>query len=106
MGKKFQKKKEDFACDNCGYFVKGTGHTNHCPKCLWSKHVDGFPGDRKSECKGLMRPAGITLRSGEYIITHRCERCGQEKRNKTAKNDNMDKIIKLSMGSYGRKSFR
>ncbi|WP_420871372.1 RNHCP domain-containing protein [Lysinibacillus xylanilyticus] len=32
---------------------------NHCPKCLFSKHVDTVPGDRASTCKGLMRPIGV-----------------------------------------------
>ena len=40
---KFKRKKENFVCENCGAEVKGDGFTNHCPKCLYSKHVDIFP---------------------------------------------------------------
>jgi len=52
--KRFQKRIEDFVCERCGAFVKGTGYTDHCPECLWSKHVDVNPGDREAECGGLM----------------------------------------------------
>jgi len=45
--KKFQKRIENFTCEKCGLFVKGTGYTDHCPNCLWSKHMDINPGDRK-----------------------------------------------------------
>lgn len=38
--KNFTRVIEDFICENCGTEVKGNGYTNHCPKCLWSKHVD------------------------------------------------------------------
>jgi len=40
--------------------LKNFGYTarDHCPYCLYSKHLDIFPGDRKNECKGLMKPIG------------------------------------------------
>ncbi|MEA1909889.1 MAG: RNHCP domain-containing protein, partial [Patescibacteria group bacterium] len=60
--KNFIKTTEDFTCEHCGYNVKGTGYTNHCPKCLYSKHVDDVPGDRKNKCNGLMAPIGVELR--------------------------------------------
>lgn len=45
---------EDFVCEVCGTKVKGTSYTNHCPNCLWSKHVDqNVPGDRAELCHGL-----------------------------------------------------
>lgn len=94
--KKFQRTKEDFVCEKCGLAVKGSGYTNHCPACLWSKHVDINPGDRENECCGLMEPVGIEIKNGEYVILHRCTNCGLKKRNKTSKNDSMDAIIRLS----------
>jgi rubrerythrin len=94
--KKFQRKIEDFVCDNCGATVKGTGYTNHCPKCLYSKHVDINPGDRASDCGGLMSPVEIELSHGKYIIIHRCGKCGYQKKNKSQKDDNLDLIIKIA----------
>ncbi|MST04461.1 MAG: RNHCP domain-containing protein [Candidatus Pacebacteria bacterium] len=55
----FIKVKEDFVCENCKTEVKGNGYTNHCPVCLYSKHVDVDPGDRLSKCGGLMKPMGL-----------------------------------------------
>ncbi|MBU1126864.1 RNHCP domain-containing protein [Patescibacteria group bacterium] len=94
--KKFQKRIENFTCENCGTKIKGDGYTNHCSNCLWSKHVDINPGDRKETCKGLMKPIGINLKEGEYILIHRCLKCGKEMKNKISKKDNFDLITKLS----------
>ena len=93
--KKFTRTKEDFVCENCNTTVKGTGYTNHCPKCLWSKHVDINPGDRKSECKGMMKPVGVDIKSGEYILLHQCIKCRYEKRNSSSPEDDFEEILKL-----------
>ncbi len=87
---------EDFVCGHCGAKVEGNGYTNHCPICLWSKHVDINPGDRAETCGGMMKPVAVKLDHGEYILTHRCEICGATKRNKTVKPDNFDAIISLA----------
>ncbi len=94
--KLFQRKKEDFVCENCGTKVKGNGYTNHCPECLYSKHVDINPGDRDCECGGLMEPVDIELKDGKYILLHRCLKCGFERRNKISPDDNFDKVIALA----------
>src|SRR3990167_4839651 len=68
--KKFQRKIEDFVCENCGCGVKGDGYTNHCPKCLWGKHVDVNPGDREEECGGMMKPIRSFFKRGDSVIVH------------------------------------
>ena len=88
MSNKFIKVKENFVCDNCGTKVVGTGYTNHCPNCLWSKHVDVNPGDRQSPCGGLMPPIGLTKKNGEDKIIHECRVCRQQKLNKVEISDN------------------
>ena len=93
QSKKFIRKKEDFVCEHCGVQVSGNGYTNHCPKCLWSKHVDINPGDRASDCGGMMRPVDVELKGSIYIITHRCVECGYEKRNEAAEEDDFDQIM-------------
>lgn len=94
--KQFQKKVEDFACLNCGHKVKGTGYTNHCPNCLFSRHVDKNPGDRKEECKGLMEPIAAEPTTDGYKIYHRCQNCGIESNVKSAPNDNFEIILELT----------
>lgn len=32
--RKFQRTKEDFTYERCGFFVRGSGYTNHCPQYL------------------------------------------------------------------------
>ena len=96
MSKRFQRKQENFQCENCGYFVQGNGYTNHCPQCLWSKHVDLNPGDRQSTCHGMMEPIKVDQKKGAYMIVHKCLTCGLEKRNKTDKDDNFEVLLFLS----------
>ena len=93
--RKFQRKKENFVCEHCGAQVIGTGYTNHCPRCLWSKHVDVNPGDRANICGGMMRPIGVEIKRGGYIILHKCEKCGQTKKNKSTPLDDFEDILKL-----------
>lgn len=96
MKKNFVKKEENFVCRVCKKEVKGTGYTNHCPNCLWSRHVDEeIPGDRDSNCKGLMEPIKAEVEGGEYVLMHKCTRCGKKTRNITSKEDNFEEIIKL-----------
>ncbi|MFA6430726.1 MAG: RNHCP domain-containing protein [Candidatus Paceibacterota bacterium] len=96
MTKRFQRNIEDFKCENCGNEVTGNGYTNHCPKCLYSKHVDINPGDRASSCGGLMEPIGIEKKNREERIIHRCKKCRFEKANKIQKDDNFDLIVEIS----------
>jgi len=92
----FFKKEEDFVCKVCGTKVKGTGYTNHCPNCLFSLHVDEeIPGDRQSNCRGLMEPIKAEIEGGEYILTHKCQICKKVIKNKTSSEDNFEEILKL-----------
>jgi len=95
MAKRFTRCRENFVCDHCGQEVVGNGYTNHCPHCLHSKHVDINPGDRKHQCHGLMQPVSIEVKSDSYVITHRCLKCGEEKRNRSASNDSVEAIIEV-----------
>jgi len=94
--KRFTKVKENFTCAHCGADVLGNGYTNHCPKCLYSKHVDNNPGDRQSNCGGMMRPISVESRGGEFIITHKCEKCGKTIKQHASSDDDMETIISLS----------
>ncbi len=94
--KGFTKTVEDFNCAHCGAVVRGNGYTNHCPRCLWSKHVDNNPGDRAATCGGMMRPVGVVADGVRFVITHKCEICGKEKRQRTTDDDDADAIIELS----------
>ncbi len=94
--KRFQRNKEDFTCEQCGAEVAGSGYTNHCPECLWSKHVDVNPGDRAERCSGLMEPVGVEELGGAYTLVHKCTTCGFERKNKVVEGDNFDAILALA----------
>ena len=98
--KLFQRRKENFICENCAAKVVGNGYTNHCPACLYSKHVDMNPGDRAAECGGLMRPVDLEIKSGRKIILHRCEKCGFGRKNEASPSDDSEALIKLSAQNY------
>jgi DNA-directed RNA polymerase subunit RPC12/RpoP len=91
-----------FPCGHCGVDVSldapGTTHRNHCPHCLWSRHLDrNTPGDRKSDCPGGMEPIAVTVR-GEHrwVLIHRCTRCGRLRLNRTAGDDNILLLLRLA----------
>ena len=96
MSLQFIKNKEDFICEMCKREVKGDGYTNHCPECLWSKHVDVNPGDRAESCGGMMEPIAVEVKSGEYTILHKCVKCGFERKNKAVKADNFQMLVQVS----------
>jgi len=95
--KLFQRRKEDFTCAHCGGFVQGSGYTNHCPLCLYSRHVDVHPGDRAATCGGLMAPISLEIKSDRKIILHRCQACGHQRKNEAAPADDADALIRLSV---------
>ena len=90
---------EEFVCENCGYNAKKLGYScrNHCPKCLFSKHVDINPGDREENCHGLLEPIGLEINGKKgYVIIFKCQKCGAIRKNKAAEDDNMELLINLS----------
>lgn len=92
----FKRTKEDFDCEHCGFHVKGTGYTNHCPQCLWAKHVDIFPGDRSESCQGMMRPISSEYKAGKWYVLQKCIVCGKVWKNELSEGDNFDVLIDLS----------
>lgn len=94
--KRFQRTVEDFVCEHCGAQVSGNGYTNHCPRCLWGKHVDVNPGDRAETCGGMMEPLALEGSSPDYKILHRCTRCRAERRISVSLDDDADAILHLA----------
>ncbi|MDP7421394.1 MAG: RNHCP domain-containing protein [bacterium] len=93
-----------FLCEQCGQEVvplDNGSYRNHCPFCLFSKHVDIAPGDRSSGCRGLMEPVGLKFRSGKgFQIVHLCRTCSVEKVNRVADNtiqpDDVEELVRIS----------
>ncbi len=95
----FKRVKEDFECENCGHKTKGDGYTDHCPKCLWGKHVDEkIPGDRLSKCRGLMEPTKteFQISNFQFLIKYKCMKCRHEFLVRSGDNDNKEKLMELT----------
>jgi DNA-directed RNA polymerase subunit RPC12/RpoP len=105
-----------FKCTNCGAMVSlnrevsGVNNRNHCPYCLWSRHLDQrMAGDRLSTCRGRMEPLGLTVKhslkryqaekQGELMLIHRCAACGKLSINRIAGDDNTLLLNELFLGS-------
>lgn len=97
--KLFNKLDEEFICEHCNNPVSKLNYTSrdHCPFCLYSKHVDINPGDRLNKCKGLLKPIGVEKFKETFKIIYKCEKCGIQHKNIIAKDDNFDEIVKLSI---------
>lgn len=96
--KNFVKNDNGFECVNCGVMVSPLGYTSrdHCPKCLYSVHIDIMPGDRLNDCLGKLVPIGIEKYKDTFKILYRCEKCGKHVKNIMANDDDMDEIINVS----------
>jgi hypothetical protein len=100
---------DGFHCKHCGAFVSsaaflsGVQNRNHCPYCLWSRHVDWRePGDRLSACKAPMRPIGLTVKAtrkkygvglGELMLIHLCTECETVSINRIAADDDPQTVF-------------
>lgn len=92
--KLFQRKIENFICEHCQFAVTGNGYTDHCPQCLYSKHVDINPGDRQCDCHGLLKPTAVEYKKDKYLIYYQCEKCNHLHRVKSSSEDNIDTLLK------------
>lgn len=91
-------KDEEFICENCHKKVEKLNYTarDHCPYCLYSKHVDIYPGDRNNNCQGLLTPIDIEKYKNTYKIIYKCQKCQELHKNIIARDDDFDKVINLS----------
>jgi hypothetical protein len=99
----------DFRCTHCGNYVSamqvvcGVHNRNHCPYCLWSRHLDLYiAGDRLSACKAPMCPLGLTMKpgrnkyapgGGEMMLVHSCVDCGRLSINRIAADDDAQALL-------------
>lgn len=96
MSARFKRTIEDFTCERCNMVVRGSGYTDHCHRCLWSKHVDVWPGDRAAHCSGLMEPIAATETRGRFVLYYRCCSCGALRRNRSSPEDSREVLVELS----------
>jgi hypothetical protein len=108
---------QGFICIQCHLYVScapdaaGVQNRNHCPGCLWSRHLDWrSAGDRLSICRAAMRPIGLTTkrgrnkyareRDGELMLIHQCTACETVVINRIAADDSAVAILALFGDSH------
>jgi hypothetical protein len=117
MKHRFDTQLNDFKCKHCHNYVttdpafSGVGNRNHCPYCLWSRHLDLFDaGDRLAACKSEMEPVGLSLKRsrkkygsglGELMLIHRCVECSRVSINRMAADDDPDTLFGIYRRSLG-----
>ncbi|MEX2217208.1 MAG: RNHCP domain-containing protein [Phycisphaerales bacterium] len=99
-----------FTCIHCRAPIPGaawgTKHRNHCPRCLWSRHLDEEPGDRLSPCRAPMEPIAIEVRrDGEWAVIHRCTGCGRLAVNRIAGDDHELALLALALRPIANPAF-
>ena len=106
----------EFRCVHCNRFIptsraaSGVNNRNHCPWCLFSRHVDlHTPGDRLATCHSKMAPIGLTLKQtpkkygrsnqGELMLIHQCLGCGKISINRIARDDDAHALYQVFKSS-------
>ena len=106
-----------FHCNHCQAYIStdamlsGVQNRNHCPYCLWSRHLDLYEaGDRLAACKAVMKPIGLTQKQtrkkytsrqpGELMIIHLCIECSSVSINRIAADDEVRTIREVFENSF------
>ena len=105
-----------FRCAHCRAYICssqtlcGVENRNHCPYCLWSRHVDlNMPGDRLASCKAPMLPIGLCIKQlvkkygvgqGELMIIHQCSDCRSYSINRIAADDDAENLYRIYLASF------
>lgn len=100
--KRFTYNNSSFICLFCKAIVPihPSSSRDHCNHCLFSQHVDIFPGDRQNICQGLLEPIGLINSASKQKIVYRCMQCHKKTNNVAAIDDNSNAIIELSLLAY------
>lgn len=108
---------KEFRCSHCHVIVpcanliSAVNNRNHCPYCLWSRHLDLFSaGDRLSACKAPMKPVGLAIKRsrdryrsgprGELMLIHVCVECNSPSINRIAADDHPEAILSIYKASF------
>jgi len=92
---------ETFTCAWCGLTVSATAdgaRRNHCPSCLHSRHITDHVEGGPSDCHGRMTPISIAvLRTGDWMLIHRCVRCDELTSNPVCADDNQLVLMRMAV---------
>ncbi|GAA0939738.1 RNHCP domain-containing protein [Nonomuraea longicatena] len=93
---------ETFTCVRCGLTATTASpagvRRNHCPRCLYSRHVVDHVEGGPSECGARMAPIAVAvLRDGDWALIHRCVTCGELTSSPIAGDDNQFILMRMAV---------
>lgn len=93
---------DTFACVRCGLtvatYAPDSQRRNHCPSCLHSRHVTDHTESGPSDCQARMTPISIAvLRTGDWMIIHRCTRCQELTSSPVCGDDNQLILMRMAV---------
>ncbi|MBK0376932.1 RNHCP domain-containing protein [Streptomyces sp. RB110-1] len=93
---------DTFTCVRCGLTVAAYapdgGRRDHCPSCLHSQHLVDHVEGGPSDCEGRMTPISIAvLRTGDWMVVHRCVRCDELTSNPVRGDDNQLILMRMAV---------
>ncbi|MFD3688045.1 RNHCP domain-containing protein [Nocardiopsis sp. NPDC058631] len=91
-----------FTCVRCGLAVSalapGGDRRDHCPSCLASRHLTDQVRGVRSDCGGHMLPVSVAvLRGGDWMLVHRCTRCGELAGSSVSEDDNHLVLMRIAV---------
>ncbi|MGW7519916.1 RNHCP domain-containing protein [Streptomyces sp. NPDC054796] len=91
-----------FRCLWCGLTVTALApdgsRRNHCPSCVHSRHVHDHVEGGPSECGSRMTPIAIAvLRTGDWMVIHRCTRCDELTSSPVCGDDNQLILMRMAV---------
>ena len=93
---------EGFICAHCQKSVApgGAQIRDHCPYCLYGRHLDRIPGDRDANCQGLMIPQYLESQGNTTWIHYSCSDCPHTFRVRAHQDDHLLEFVqKKNKGS-------
>nr|WP_199931447.1 RNHCP domain-containing protein [Streptomyces sp. CB02923] len=93
---------DTFTCVRCGLTVTtldpAGNRRNHCPSCLHSRHVRDAVEGGPSTCRSRMSPIAIAvLRTGDWMVIHRCTRCDELTSSPVSPDDNQLILMRMAV---------
>ncbi|MFC4125775.1 RNHCP domain-containing protein [Nocardia rhizosphaerae] len=93
---------DTFSCIRCGLVVStyaaDGARRNHCPSCLYSRHVVDQVDGGVSDCGARMSPIAIAVpRSENWMLIHRCARCDELTANPVCADDNQLVLTRIAV---------
>lgn len=94
---------DTFACAWCGLTVSAYGpggaRREHCPSCLYARHVS-------ESCQGRMSPIAVAVpRAGDWRVIHRCVRCDELTSHPVCGDDNQLVLMRIAVSPLAQPPF-